>query len=123
DAGCGRTVPVVRGCRIELRAAAPVEQAPDDPVRRVVVRRLRILVHVEAGKASHTRLVSQVRWPAQPVEVEGRQAFADVLPVERRDELLVEDAVPGQRQLRNPGATELIEMALPEPFPRVEDGV
>jgi hypothetical protein len=48
DAFIRRPVPLVGGRRRQLGTSAAIEQALDDLERRIVVRRARILVHVEA---------------------------------------------------------------------------
>ena len=60
---------------------------------------------------------------AQAIEVKRPEAFADVFPVERGRELLVEDPVPGGLDGGDLGAAELIEVAFPRLQPGVDDGV
>ena len=101
--------PVVHRRLVNDRPAAPVQNAPDNLVLRVVVRH----AHVESGEALHPLHVLRVARRRHRVEVERRQPFAGVLPVEGGDELLVEHPI-----LRRSRGWRLGRRVLPDvPFP------
>ncbi|WP_454715469.1 hypothetical protein [Caulobacter segnis] len=94
-AGHGRAVPVDWRRLAEVRTLTAVEQAADDLALRIVVWRGRIFVQIEAREPAQAGDVQRVIGLGQAVEIEARQAFADVLPVERRGEFTLVDAVSG----------------------------
>ena len=63
---------------------------------RIVVRRLRVFVHVHAGEALHALAMSFVVRVREALEQECAHAFAGVEPVGLRDEFLVVGAVLGE---------------------------
>ena len=78
---------------------------------RVVVGRLGILVHVQAGEAAHALSKPLVVRFGESQEHEAAHAFAGVEPVRLRDELLVVRAVFGELGQR--GAEFLVLLKWP----------
>ena len=81
--------PVERRRLPQHRPAAAVLHAADDLVGRIVVGRLGILAHVEAGEPPGALLVLRVHRDRQAHAVEELQTLAVVHPVGLDDELLV----------------------------------
>src|SRR5262249_12382129 len=106
--------PVQRGGLTQERTAAAVEQAADNLVPGVVVRRARVLIEVEAGVAADTLAEESVVWVRESLDIEGRQALPIMEPVEHDGELLVVHAIAGKGDVLRPGGGVLAEM----PFPR-----
>ena len=119
----GRRRPFQSSCVLysELGALAAVEEAWNDLQLRIVIFRLRILVHVEAGKASQPNRITLVGRPAQPVPIERTESLARVFPVIRGRKLLVVHPVPGQFRRRIFGFGVLVEMSFPRAIPLLDD--
>ena len=77
-------------------AAAPVEQAADDPVFRVVVPRPGVLVHIETSPLPYPPLECLRARVTQAEVAEDRHALAIVEPVEHDGEFLVVHPVPAK---------------------------
>ena len=71
------------------RSTAPVNQAADEFVLRIVVLRFGVLAHVEARKPAGALLVFRVVGDGKTHSVEDSQSFTVVHPVGLRAELLV----------------------------------
>ena len=106
--------PVERRRLAEQRAAAAVEQAADDLVLGVVVRRARDRRSGRSRRiASPAAGIATSCGIAQALEVEDRQPLAVVQPVEHDGEFLVIHPVAGERHVGGLGRGVLAEMAFP----------
>ena len=115
--------PVQRRRLAKQRASAAVEQAANDLVLGVVVRRARVLVHVEPGEPPNAPLEGRVFGVGKPAQVEQSEPFAVVLPVEHDREFLVVHPVPGKRHLDRLGLRVLPEVAFPRLLVHLEHDV
>ena len=105
--------PIERRGLAQQRAAAAVEQALDDFAFRIVVGCLGIVAHVKSGEAPHPLLKGLFAWIHQAVQVERRQSFSVVYPIEHHWEFAVVHPVPGKGHFRGLGLGVLLEMPLP----------
>ena len=105
--------PIERRGLAQQRSAAAVEQALDDFVFGIVVGSLGIVAHVKSGEAPHPLLKGLLAWIHQSVQVERRQPFSVVHPVEHHREFAVVHPVPGKGDFRGFGLGVLLEMPLP----------
>ncbi len=72
----------------QQRSLAAVHHAADDVVLRIVVRRVGVLAHVEAGEAPHALEIFRIGRHRQGHPVEELKPFAVMLPVRQGAELL-----------------------------------
>ena len=105
--------PVERRGLAQHRSAAAVEQTLDDFVFGIVVGSLWVVTHVKSGEAPHPLLKGLLAWVHQAVQVERRQPFPVVHPVEHHREFAIVHPVPSKGHLRGLGLGVLLEMSLP----------
>src|SRR5260221_3427037 len=87
--------PVEGGRLSEKRSAAAAEHASDQPSVRVIIRHLRIFIHVESGEAASSLNELSVAGVDEPLQEERRQSFAVMKPVEADRKLFVIHPVAG----------------------------
>ena len=119
----GITGPVEGGRLAHQGSAAAVEHGADDAMLGVVIGRLRILVHVEAGKAAATADVVGVIGVAEPVQQKRRQPFAMVEPVEGDGKFFVVHAVSGHRHFDRLRFRVLAQMTFQAASEQIENAV
>ena len=100
------------GCLAQQRSAAAVEHAADDLVLGIVIRCAGIFVEVEAGEPPHA-LPNRSSSDRTALQVEDRQPFAVVQPVEHDRKFFVVHAVAGKGDFVRLGRGVLPQMRLP----------
>src|SRR5207237_10789461 len=94
-------------------AAAAVEEAADELLVGVVVRRAGVFVHVKAGEPADPAAELRVARVRKALEVEDAEPFRVMEPVEHHGEFLVIHPLPGELDLGRPRRGVLAEVALP----------
>ena len=107
------TCPVECGGLAQHWATTAVDQAADNLVFRVVVRRLRVVAHIEAGKAPNPIFELSLARMYQPVQVKGRQPLPVVHPVKHHRKFAIIHPVPGKGHLGRLGLGILLYMPFP----------
>ena len=120
-AGHGISDPIVRRGLAEHRAFAAGPEASNNLVLGIVVGRLGIFVHVQAGEAVHALSKPLVGRFAQSEEHEAAHSFAGVEQVRHGDELLVVRAVFGQLGLGGSEFLVLLKVAFESFLERLKD--
>ena len=115
--------PIVGGGLAEHGALAAVPDAADDPVLRVVVGRLGVLVHVESGEAFHALPQAGRTRFGEPLEHESAHPLSGMEPVRHGDELAVVGALPGQVGQGGPELAILVEVPLQRLLEQLQNGV
>ena len=105
--------PVERRGLAQHRPTTAVEQALDNFAFGIVVGSLRVVAHVKSGEAPHPLLKGLLAWVHQPVQVERRQPFPVVYPVEHHWKFAIVHPVPSKGDLRGLSLGVLLEMPLP----------
>ena len=119
----GVSGPVHRPRIPQQRPPAPVEEASDDLVFRVVVGRPRVLVHVETGEAAHAALKEGVFRVGERLLLQDHQGFTDVDPVHFGVEFLEVHAVAGELHVGGLGQGVLPQVSLPGLLVHLQDVV
>ena len=115
--------PIQRGGLAQHGAPAAVEHAANDVVFRVVIGRLRVFIHVEAGITPDALLVTGVGRIAQRLQDEGRDPFSVVHPIEHHGEFLVVHAFPRHGHVLGLGLGILLQVAVPAVLVHGQDAI